>query len=166
MSKLGSLTVTRCSVVIPKCVRNNSGTVSTEKDYFKRNEALKRPVSPSVGILSRNPDSVWVLSFMHRATGFALTGGVSVAAISYLVSSKTFPQIMDSVQGMSLNPILVTELKFLMAFPLTYHFFNGIRHLLWDTGRGFQMKTVYRAGYTVLTLGALTALGLALYRPA
>ena len=46
---------------------------------------------------------------------------------------------------------------------------NDVHNVLsaqnWDTGRGFEMSFVYRAGYTALTLAILSALGLAFYTP-
>lgn len=52
--------------------------------------------------------------------------------------------------------------KFTIALPFTYHSFNGIRHLAWDTGRIFANKTVVRTGWTVVGLSITSALYLAL----
>lgn len=52
--------------------------------------------------------------------------------------------------------------KFLVAFPFTFHSFNGVRHLLWDTARGLTLKGVYSTGYTVLGLSTVSAVALAL----
>ncbi len=32
--------------------------------------------------------------------------------------------------------------KFAMAFPFTFHGINGVGHMIWDTGRGFQRTTI------------------------
>ncbi len=78
-----------------------------------------------------SPDLVWVLSFSHRASGFVLTAGISAAAITYLASGTPFPEAVKSLEGFaSSHPYLWTDCKFLMALPLTYHLFNGIRHLV------------------------------------
>lgn len=50
--------------------------------------------------------------------------------------------------------------KFAVAFPFTFHSFNGIRHLVWDTGRQFKNKVVIRTGWTVVGLATVSALGL------
>ncbi|QSL64908.1 hypothetical protein MERGE_002212 [Pneumocystis wakefieldiae] len=42
--------------------------------------------------------------------------------------------------------------KFIVSFPFTYHSFNGLRHLYWDTGRGLTLKGVYTTGYIVIEL--------------
>jgi succinate dehydrogenase / fumarate reductase cytochrome b subunit len=46
----------------------------------------------------------------------------------------------------------VTGLLFGVAglFSLSFHFFNGIRHLVWDTGHGLDIKTAYLSGWLVL----------------
>jgi len=36
------------------------------------------------------------------------------------------------------------------SWALFYHLCNGIRHLFWDAGRGFELKTVYASGWTVV----------------
>jgi succinate dehydrogenase / fumarate reductase, cytochrome b subunit len=43
---------------------------------------------------------------------------------------------------------------------LMYHFFNGIRHLFWDAGKGFAIPDVYRSGYAVIGLATASTLGL------
>jgi len=52
-------------------------------------------------------------------------------------------------------------MAFLFGFTLAlvYHLLNGIRHLLWDMGWGFELPKAYASGYTVFALGAvITAL--------
>jgi len=45
------------------------------------------------------------------------------------------------------------------SLALVYHLLNGIRHMLWDIGWGFELPEVYRSGYTVAVLTVvLTAL--------
>jgi len=50
--------------------------------------------------------------------------------------------------------------KSLLALPFTFHSINGIRHLVWDSGRSFANKTVIRSGWTVVGLSVVSALGL------
>jgi succinate dehydrogenase / fumarate reductase, cytochrome b subunit len=38
------------------------------------------------------------------------------------------------------------------SLSLVYHLLNGIRHLMWDAGRGYDIPEVYKTGYTVLVL--------------
>lgn len=46
----------------------------------------------------------------------------------------------------------------LISFSGSYHFFNGIRHLIWDTGHGLTLNTVEKTGYMVLILTLLSTL--------
>lgn len=52
--------------------------------------------------------------------------------------------------------------KLLVAFPFTFHSFNGIRHLVWDMGKEFKNKQVIRDGWAVVGVSVVSALGLAL----
>lgn len=53
-------------------------------------------------------------------------------------------------------------IKFAVALPFSYHSWNGIRHLLWDTGRALDIKDVYRTGYVVLGLTTVSTIYLAM----
>ena len=53
--------------------------------------------------------------------------------------------------------------KFLVALPFTFHSFNGLRHLAWDTGRSFANKTVVRTGWVCVGATFASTLALALF---
>ena len=53
--------------------------------------------------------------------------------------------------------------KLLLAFPFTFHSFNGIRHLAWDMGKAFKNQTVIKSGWSVVGLSVVSALGLAIF---
>ncbi|CAB1317083.1 unnamed protein product [Coregonus sp. 'balchen'] len=53
--------------------------------------------------------------------------------------------------------------KFGIAFPVSYHTLNGIRHLFWDSGKGFKIPEVYRSGYVVIVLSILTSIAAIAY---
>ena len=44
---------------------------------------------------------------------------------------------------------------FAFGATLVYHLLNGVRHLFWDMGFGFEIPQVYRTGYTVIVLAVL-----------
>ena len=46
-------------------------------------------------------------------------------------------------------------LLFLWSVAFFYHLCNGIRHLAWDAGYGFELRSAYRSGYAVLAMTAL-----------
>ena len=52
----------------------------------------------------------------------------------------------------SLPVVAKFGLKYLVALPFTFHSWNGIRHLVWDTGREFSNKAVQRTGWFVVGL--------------
>lgn len=52
-------------------------------------------------------------------------------------------------------------LKTTMALPFTYHSFNGLRHLMWDLGRGLSNPAIIKSGWTVVGVSVASALALA-----
>ena len=51
-----------------------------------------------------------------------------------------------------LGPVTKFAIKFGVALPFTFHSFNGVRHLVWDTGREFGNVAVMRTGWAVVGL--------------
>jgi succinate dehydrogenase / fumarate reductase cytochrome b subunit len=49
----------------------------------------------------------------------------------------------------------VKLLLFGWTFALYYHLANGLRHLYWDTGNGFDLETVYLSGKIVVGMAAI-----------
>lgn len=115
-----------------------------------------RPVSPHLQIYE--PQITAVLSAFHRITGVGLAVGFYAVTVSFAAG------IVDSASLVSLFSALPVAaqvlLKALAAFPFTFHAWNGIRHLIWDSGREVNVKGVYRTGYAVLGLTAVSALAL------
>lgn len=63
------------------------------------------------------------------------------------------------IEGLHMGSATLFTLKFILAFPATYHICNGVRHLFWDTGKFLKIREVYSTGYAMLgTSGALTIL--------
>ncbi len=56
---------------------------------------------------------------------------------------------------------LKVALKSLVAWPFTFHCFNGLRHLMWDTAHMISNKKVIQSGWTVVALSTVSALALA-----
>ena len=73
----------------------------------------------------------------------------------------TFPVWLNTVQELQFAAPLLIAAKFALAWPVTFHLFNGCRHLAWDMGHGFKIPDLYKTGYAVLGLSVLTALMLA-----
>jgi succinate dehydrogenase / fumarate reductase cytochrome b subunit len=105
-----------------------------------------RPLSPHLTIY-RWPITM-LLSILHRITGVALAVGLIafvfwLEAIAYeAVSYDLFNEIMRSVIGK------IALLGWLFSF--FFHLSNGIRHLIWDTGRLFEKRQADLSAWLVL----------------
>ncbi len=111
----------------------------------------KRPRSPHLGIYRWQ--ITMTMSILHRATGVALAVG-TLALVYWLVAAGMGPDSYADAQAL-FGSWLGQFLLWGWTFSLFYHLCNGIRHLAWDAGWGFQIKTVYITGYTVWVAAAL-----------
>ncbi|CAG8451384.1 10406_t:CDS:10 [Acaulospora morrowiae] len=134
-------------------------TASEHQKILNAQRAV-RPMSPHLSIYQ--PQLTWYMSITHRITGAGLATVFYGAAIAYALNS---PLGLD-FNSQSLTAIVATlppsvklTGKFLLAWPFTFHAFNGIRHLVWDLGGALSLKGVYATGYAVLGLSTLTAAG-------
>ncbi len=93
------------------------------------------------------------MSILHRATGVALAVG-SLALVYWLVAAGMGPDAYADAQAL-FGSWFGQLLLWGWTFSLFYHLCNGIRHLAWDAGWGFEIKTVYITGYTVWVVAAL-----------
>ena len=114
----------------------------------------QRPVSPHIQIY--RPQLTSLLSVLHRATGVFLVLGLIVICI-WLVCvalGEEYFQLFNAIGSTLVGKIL--SLGF--VFSLVYHSFNGIRHLVWDFGYGFELKSVYLSGGIVFLLSIVVTL--------
>ena len=106
----------------------------------------KRPLSPDIQIY--RPQLTSVLSISHRVTGITLSVG-TLLLISWLIAAATGPYAYSLVQGF-LKSWLGLFLLFGWTFSFFFHLCNGIRHLIWDAGHGFELRMIYVSGWTVV----------------
>ncbi len=118
--------------------------------------AHKRPLSPHLQIYSKQITSV--MSIFHRITGVVLAVG-SLGLLWVLVSAGMGEQAFAATQACVASPLGRLALAAYSA-ALMYHLFNGIRHLAWDAGKGFDLPSVYRSGYTVIAFTVLATAGI------
>ena len=97
-----------------------------------------RPISPHLQVYK--PQITSILSILHRATGFALAVG-TLLFVWWLISAAAGPQTYAVVEAF-LSSWIGTLLLIGWSFAVFYHLCNGIRHLFWDAGRGFEIETV------------------------
>ncbi len=118
-----------------------------------------RPLSPHLQIYRWQ----WTmaLSIVHRMTGVALTGG-TLLLVWWLLATAMGPGPYAQVEA-AISSWLGQLVLFGWSWALFYHLANGIRHLFWDAGRGYELRTGYATAWlTVLASVALTALAWAI----
>ena len=97
------------------------------------------------------------MSISHRATGVALSVGTLLLAW-WLIAAATGAESFETVQGF-LGSWFGMLLMFGWTLALFYHMANGVRHLVWDAGYGFDVKQAEKVGRIVLVAaGGLTLL--------
>jgi succinate dehydrogenase / fumarate reductase cytochrome b subunit len=114
-----------------------------------------RPLSPNIQIY--RPQLTSVLSIANRITGLVLSVG-AVVLVVWLIAAATGPQAYALVQG-----AIASWIGQIVLFGCTFAFFlhlcGGIRHLVWDAGYGFSLRSIYASGWAVV--GASVALTVA-----
>ena len=113
-----------------------------------------RPISPHLQVYK--PQLTSVLSILHRITGVALAVG-TILLVYWLIAAAAGPEAYATAQAL-IGSWLGRILLFGWTFALFFHLTNGIRHLFWDAGFGFELKTVYASGWTVVALAAVLTL--------
>lgn len=108
----------------------------------------KRPLSPHLQIYK--PQMTSTLSILHRMTGVALAIG-TLMLVWLLVASAIGEQAYDQFMSFATSPF-GQFLLFGWSFALFYHMCNGVRHLIWDTGRLFNIKKATKAGMIVVMI--------------
>ena len=107
-----------------------------------------RPLSPHLQVYRWQ--ITMAMSIAHRTTGIMLAGG-TLLLVWWLVALAMGPDAYARAQWFISSPIGIL-MMFGWTAALFYHLANGIRHLFWDAGYGFDIATVYRSGYAVLAL--------------
>lgn len=124
----------------------------------------ERPLSPHLQVY--RPQITTVLSILHRITGVILAFGAFGLAAWLLVLSESvtgdvryigydydeFMGLVASIPGR----ILIAG----FSYCLIYHLLNGIRHMFWDAGKGFEIKQFYASGWAVVVLSFVLTAGL------
>jgi succinate dehydrogenase / fumarate reductase, cytochrome b subunit len=95
--------------------------------------AAERPVSPHLGIY--RPSLTMMMSIAHRITGAALFFG-TLLLTWWLLAAASGPTAYAKVQAF-MGSIIGMLILFGYTWALIHHMLGGIRHLIWDTGRGF-----------------------------
>ena len=109
-----------------------------------------RPLSPHLTIY--RPQMTSISSIFVRITGNALLAA-TLLLIAWLLAASTSAEAFVWVQCVITS--WFGELVFLLSlWALWYHTLGGLRHLIWDTGRGLELKTAERMGWMMI-IGSL-----------
>jgi succinate dehydrogenase / fumarate reductase cytochrome b subunit len=106
----------------------------------------QRPLSPHLGVYKFM--YTMALSILHRITGVAVSCGFLLMAW-WLMALAAGPDAYLEVVDLLRTPFFKLVLAGL-ALAFIYHFCNGIRHLVWDTGRGLERAQARRSGRVVI----------------
>jgi succinate dehydrogenase / fumarate reductase cytochrome b subunit len=110
-----------------------------------------RPLSPHLGVYKFM--YTMVLSILHRITGCAAAVGF-LLFVWWLMALASGPAAYASaMSALSSPPAKLLLVGFTFSF--VYHFCNGIRHLVWDTGRGLERAQARRSGLLVVIASVL-----------
>jgi succinate dehydrogenase / fumarate reductase, cytochrome b subunit len=112
----------------------------------------QRPLSPHLSIY-RWQITMW-LSSLHRITGLLLSLG-AVALAAWLIAAATSEAAYAEVAGIVGAPWFKLPLV-AWTFCFFYHLANGVRHLAWDAGLGFDKSRIRASGWAVV-LAAVAA---------
>lgn len=104
------------------------------------------------------PQLTSVLSILHRATGVVLSL-VGIPLLLWLLIAAGRGAEAYNAMAECLSGVLGSLALVACVFSLSFHFFNGIRHLVWDTGRWLDLENAYRSGWAVV-VASLASTGL------
>jgi succinate dehydrogenase cytochrome b subunit len=115
---------------------------------------VERPLSPHFTVYR------WAytmtLSILHRASGLALSLAL-VGLVLWLIAISLGPATYDALAP-ALQSWPVRVLIALAIIALLYHFANGLRHLAWDMGWGFELRQARTSAAVVLIVVAIACI--------
>jgi succinate dehydrogenase / fumarate reductase cytochrome b subunit len=108
--------------------------------------ASNRPLSPHLQIY--RPQMTTVLSILHRIAGVGL--GLGALLLVYWVAAAAAGPDRFAFAQMLIGSWFGYLVLFGFSVALFFHLANGIRHLFWDAGYGFELRSAYASGIAVL----------------
>ena len=113
-----------------------------------------RPLSPNIQIY--RPQLTSVLSIANRITGIFLSicaAGLVVWLITAASGPEAYSRFHDFIASWLGQALLLTA-----TFAFFLHLCGGVRHLVWDTVRGFELRQIYASGWTVIVASVVLTL--------
>ncbi|MBL4739704.1 MAG: succinate dehydrogenase, cytochrome b556 subunit [Sneathiella sp.] len=115
---------------------------------------VERPLSPHLQIYK--PQITMVTSITHRITGVALAGG-TLLLTWWLIAAASGPGAYATVNGF-MESWFGRLVLFGFTWALFFHLCNGIRHLFWDAGKGFELPTMRKTGMAAIIMSVVLTL--------
>ena len=115
----------------------------------------QRPMSPFMIGPYYRPQLTSMLSITHRLCGVFLSVIGGPLMVWWLAALASGPDYFAQLTGWLASPLGILILLACL-FALIYHLFNGIRHMVWDLGKGFDLPTIYASGLFVAIMAVLT----------
>jgi len=90
---------------------------------------------------------------MHRGTGIVLAIGLLFLVwwLVALASGEGSFHTAQSFWGLWIGKVLLLG----WSYALFYHLVNGLRHLFWDAGKGFELQAAYRNGWIAVMVSVV-----------
>lgn len=92
-----------------------------------------------------------------------MTAVTTTFALAALALPENFEHYLNLIKALEIPAMIIFSGKTVLAWPLCYHAFNGIRHLAWDLGYGFDMGVLYKTGWLVFFGSMCAAAALAYF---
>jgi succinate dehydrogenase / fumarate reductase, cytochrome b subunit len=122
-------------------------------------DRVERPVSPHLQIYAWSITNT--LSILHRLTGLLLSFG-ALAFVGWLLAVaggiETYTNAQTLFASVWFKPLLMA-----WAFCFFFHFANGIRHLFWDVGLGFERRSIQMSGWAVVAVAVIATAAYTLF---
>lgn len=118
-----------------------------------------RPLSPHLQVY--RPQITSITSIAHRITGVLLAAGF-LLLVYWLLAIASGPEAYLAANGF-FRSLFGRLLMFGVGFSFFYHLCNGIRHLVWDTGRGLEIETARKSGVVVIAVAVVLTMIFYLY---
>lgn len=109
----------------------------------------ERPLSPFMNYRWQYTNT---LSILHRLTGVFMSLGLVLLTYWLVAAASGAEAYSNALDVLSMSIVRFALFLWLLSF--YYHFFNGIRHLCWDMGWGFERAVARKSGWLVF-VGAI-----------
>ena len=114
---------------------------------MKQSIKRKRPLSPHLSIY--RPEFTSVTSIFTRITGYALLLAILII-VGWLYAASASTETFELVNRF-FNSWFVDLIMILSLWAVWYHFLAGIRHIYWDSGKGFEIPQARILAYSVIS---------------